>query len=425
MDLSNKKVAVLGAAKSGLAAAALLCRKGARVYMSEQGGIEKFPPDFLSWARAEGVEIEAGGHTREFIAGSALVVTSPGVPYLAPPLVWAREQGIKIWGEIELAFQYCPLPVIAVTGSNGKTTVVTLITQVLNAAGKKAVLCGNVGTPFCDCVDKLADAEFVVLEVSSFQLETIEHFRPLIGVCLNFSQNHLDRHKDMEEYFAAKKRMFENQTPGDYAILNDQSELFKDAAKDFRSRVVFFNRPGDDRSGDGQNPNFLAVLAVSRTLGIPDDVALNVFRSFPGVEHRMEKVRILEGVEYINDSKATTVEAGRWALESLEKPVILICGGRDKHLDYSVLKDLVRKKVKLMIAMGEARDKFRQTFSGSVPFEVADTLSAAVDLARQRAGDGDCVLLSPMCASFDMFKNFEERGTVFKSLVRNFSGDSR
>lgn len=424
MDLSDKKVTVLGAAKSGLAAAALLRRKGARVFLSEQGGIEKFPLDFLSWARAEGVEIEAGGHTREFIAGSALMVTSPGIPYFAPPLVWAREQGIKIWGEIELAFQYCPWPVIAVTGSNGKTTVVNLITQVLNAAGKKAVLCGNVGTPFCDCVDKLADADWVVLEVSSFQLETIEHFRPHIGVCLNFSQNHLDRHKDMEEYFTAKKRLFENQTSGDYAILNDQCELFKDAAKDFRSQVVFFNCPGDGRSSDVRNPNFLAVLAVSRTLGISDDVALNVFRLFPGVEHRMEKVRVLEGVEYINDSKATTVEAGRWALESLDKPVIWICGGRDKNLDYSVLKGLAGRKVKVMIAIGEARDKFRQIFSGHVPFEVADSLSAAVALARQRASDGDCVLLSPMCASFDMFKNFEERGTVFKSLVRNLSGDA-
>jgi len=419
MDVFNKKVTVLGAARSGLAAAALLGRKGAKVYVSEQGGIEKFPSDFLSWARAAGVQIEVGGHTREFIAGSALVVPSPGVPFLAPPLVWAREQGIKIWGEIELAFHYCPPPVIAVTGSNGKTTVVTLITQVLNAAGKKAVLCGNVGTPFCDCVDKLADADFVVLEVSSFQLETIEDFRPFIGVCLNFSQNHLDRHKDMEEYFNAKKRLFENQGPGDYAVLNEQCELFKEAAQAFRSQVVFFNRPGEAPAAAGGNPNFSAVLAVSRTLGIADDIDWGVFRSFPGVEHRLEKVRILDGVEYINDSKATTVEAGRWALESLERPVVLICGGRDKHLDYSVLAGLVGRKVKAMIAIGEARGIFRQAFAGCVPFEEAGSMAAAVALARQKAREGDCVLLSPMCASFDMFKNFEERGVVFKSLVRD------
>ena len=414
----------MGAAKSGLAAAALLSRHGARVYISEKGGIERFPPHFISWAREQGVQIEAGGHTREFIAGSDLVVTSPGIPYLAPPLVWAREQGIMVWGEIELASHFCPLPVIAVTGSNGKTTVVTLITGVLNASGKKAVLCGNVGTPFCDCVDSLSDADFVVLEVSSFQLETIEHFRPFIGVCLNFSQNHLDRHKDLEEYFAAKKRLFENQTPDDYAVLNYHCEPFREAAKDFRSQVVYFDRPGDKRPGSVLNPNFLAVWAVSRILGIADEVVLQVFRSFPGVEHRMEKVRLLDGVEYINDSKATTVEAGRWALESLDKPVILICGGRDKNLDYSVLKDLVRKKVKTMIAIGEAQDIFRQAFSEVVPFETADTLPAAVDRSRRKACTGDCVLLSPMCASFDMFKNFEERGTVFKSIVQNLPGDS-
>ena len=264
-----------------------------------------------------------------------------------------------------------------------------------------------------------------MLEVSSFQLETIEAFRPLIGVCLNFSQNHLDRHKDMEEYFNAKKRLFENQGAGDYAVLNDQCELFKEAAREFRSRVVFFNRPGDALTEAGRNPNFSAVLAVSRILGITDDVAWGVFRSFPGVEHRMEKVRVLDGVEYINDSKATTVEAGRWALESLDRPVILICGGRDKHLDYSVLTELVGRKVKAMIAIGEAREKFRQSFAGCVPFEEAGTLADAVDLARRKAREGECVLLSPMCASFDMFKNFEERGTVFKSLVRNLPGDSR
>ena len=395
------------------------------MYLSEQGGPEKIPPDFLPWAREQGIEVELGGHTKEFISGSVLVVPSPGVPYAAPPLLWAREQGIKIWGEIELAFRYCPCPIIAVTGSNGKTTVVTLITNVLNAAGKKAVLCGNVGTPFCDCVDNLADADFVILEVSSFQLETIERFRPFIGVCLNFSQNHLDRHKDLEEYFSAKKRLFENQTADDYAVLNDRCDIFRAAAKHFRSRVVFFNRPGDACPGGGANPNFSAVLAVSRILGIADQVAFNVFGSFPGVEHRIEKVRLLDGVEYINDSKATTVEAGRWALESQDKPIILICGGRDKNLDYSVLKELVRKKVKVMIAIGEARDKFRQTFTEQVPFEVAETLPEAVERARRMAAPGDCVLLSPMCASFDMFKNFEERGAVFKSVVQKLSGAER
>ncbi len=417
MDLSGKKVSVLGAAKSGLAAVRLLCRQGAQVSISEQGGMEKFPADFLAWAEQQGVRVEVGGHSDGFLSGSDLIVCSPGVRYDAPPLLWAREQNIKIWGEIELAFRFCPKPVIAVTGSNGKTTTVTLITEVLTAAGLRATLCGNVGIPFSDCVMDLAATDFVVLEVSSFQLETIERFRPFIGVWLNFSQNHLDRHKDLDEYFTAKQRLFENQTARDFAVLNYGCQKLRLLAESLPAEVVFFDHSGKPEEEKVSNPNWKAVLAVSRILDIPEEVALNVFRSFPGVEHRLEFVRNWHGVEFVNDSKATTVEAGRWALESIDKPIILLCGGRDKNLDYSVLSELVRKKVKKMIAFGEAKEKFFQTFEAVVNLERTATLRDAVLCAQEAAAEGDCILLSPMCASFDMFKNFEERGTVFKQIV--------
>jgi UDP-N-acetylmuramoylalanine--D-glutamate ligase len=412
----NKTVTIIGAAKSGQAAARLIVHQGGKAKISDNGP-EKLPEEFKHWAAQNDVAIEWNGHTPDFIEASDLIVLSPGVPFQAKPAEWARAKGIPIIGEIELAYRFCPRPIIAVTGSNGKTTVSTLIHNVIAESGRRVCLCGNVGFPFADFVRDLSQIDYVVLEISSFQLETIADFKPHVAVFNNFSQNHLDRHKDVDEYFEAKTRLFMNQDKHDFAVLNAQDERIKALAPRLKAKVVFFNQQRTD------NPNYLAVTEVARVLGIDQKICERVFAKFRGVEHRMELVRTIAGVDYVNDSKATTAEAGRWALENTQKPVVMICGGRDKNIDFSVLRELVGKKVKKMIVIGEAREKLKKTFQGVVDIEESPQLDLAVQRARAVAQSGDCVLLSPMCASFDMFANFEHRGQVFKEIVRNFNGN--
>lgn len=411
--LKNKRVTVLGAARSGVAAANLLLRLGAVVKLSEFKAesaagteIEELDPK---------VSREFGGHTRAFIEESDYIVLSPGVRRDIEPVQWAQARGIPVFGEIELGFLCCRSKIIAVTGSNGKTTVSTLIAEVLKHAGRSVCLCGNIGKPLTNFVLDLTENDTVVLEVSSFQLESTQRFRPYIGVLLNFSENHLDRHKDLDEYFQAKWRMFRNQLTKDHAVLNFDDQRMRNGSTSLTSKVSFFNSP--EKNAGGRNPNELAVLEVARILGISRSVCEEVFKGFKGVEHRMELVRTFEGVDYLNDSKSTTAEATRWALERLSKPAVLICGGRDKNIDFSVLKSLVGRKVKKIMAIGEAQDKVFKTFSDVVAVEKCASLEDALKGARKQTKPGECVIISPMCASFDMFKNFEHRGQVFKEIV--------
>lgn len=412
INLKNKKVTVLGAARSGIAAANLVVRLGGIAKLSEFKP-ESGSADELTSLDAKVLK-EFGGHTRAFINDSDLIVLSPGVRQDVEPVRWAKEKNIPVIGEIELGFMFCRAPIVAVTGSNGKTTVSTLIAETLKKAGRSACLCGNIGTALTNYVLDLTQNDMVVLEVSSFQLESTQHFRPHVGVLLNFSENHLDRHKDLEEYFQAKWMLFHNQLPSDFAVLNFEHERMRDLSSSLKSQVSFFNSP--EKNND-RNPNELAVLEVARILGIPSQVCEEVFKNFKGVEHRMELVRTLNGVDYINDSKSTTAEATRWALERLSKPAFLICGGRDKNIDFSVLKDLVRLKVKKILAIGEARDKVYSVFADVAAVEKCASLESAVEHAQKQAKAGECVVISPMCASFDMFKNFEHRGRVFKEIV--------
>ena len=249
-------------------------------------------------------------------------------------------------------------------------------------------------------------------------MESTKYFKPHIAVWLNFSQNHLDRHKDINEYFDAKAKILANQDEQDFAILGDQPEL-REVSERSRATVVLFN--GSDAPKDIDNPNYLAAMAAAKALGIPDAICRKVFAKFKGVEHRQELVRTLDGVDYINDSKSTTPEAGRWALMHLEKPILMICGGSDKHTPFDSLKDLVKRKVKKMIVIGQTKEALRQTFADVVPVEVCNTLPEAVDAARRAAKPGDCVVLSPMCASFDMFNDYEHRGRVFKEIVNKYA----
>jgi len=429
MDIAGKTITIIGGKRSGMALARLVARLDGKVKLSEKDDEECLPDKFQEWAAENNVIIEFNGHTPEFIKDSDLIVLSPGVPFQSACVQWAHEEGICVFGEIEFASQFCTKPIIAVTGSNGKTTVATLISKILQKAGHQVCLCGNVGFPFSDYVLDLDQTDYIVLEVSSFQLESIhdaasiskeglrgsKEFKPHVAVILNFSQNHLDRHKDLQEYFAAKKRIFVNQGPEDFLVLNGKDSECHQLLTQARSRIVYFNSP-DDNSVIS-NPNHLAVLSVGKILEVDEDDCTEVFREFEGVEHRLEKVRSLDGVDFINDSKATTAQAALWALENIEQPILMICGGRDKNIDFSVLAETVQQKVKQMFVFGEARAKIRQAFTELVNLQECEGLEEAVTKAKQNAATGDCVLLSPMCASFDMFSDFEERGRVFKNIV--------
>ncbi len=405
----GKKITVIGCARSGVACANLLHSLGAEVLMTDNGAGENVRK--FGAMLEPGIGIETGGHTDRFLLGRDLAVVSPGVPFNAPPLVKMRGAGIPVVSEIEVGWMLSPAPVIAVTGSNGKTTVTTLIGMVIEASGKKAAVCGNIGNPFTGELAALT-ADYVVLEVSSFQLETIRDFKPAVAVILNFNRNHLDRHADMDEYLAAKKRIFLNQDAGDHLVLNGADPALKAAGKEARSRVTYFTE------GAVYNANQSAVRAVADILGIGEEACDRVFAGFRGLEHRMETVAEVKGVRFINDSKATTVESCIWALKNLRRPVILICGGKHKGVDYSLVVPEARDKVKEVVLIGQAADKIEASFSGAVPLCRAATLEEAVARSFRDAAPGDAVLLSPMCSSFDMFTDYEHRGRVFKQAVR-------
>lgn len=432
MYIKEQKITILGAQRSGQALARLVTRLGGQAYLSDQGSRENVDSEFLQWAAENHVCCEFNGHTAEFMAGSYMVVLSPGVPLESTIVTQVKALGIRLMGEIEFAAQFCKKPIIAVTGSNGKTTVVTLLRDVLKLAGHTPCLCGNVGQPFSDYVLDLKDVDFVVLEVSSFQLQTVmpvvnngsQGFKPHIAVLLNCTENHLDRHQDMAEYLNAKARIFFNQDEGDYAVVGIPLESLRKAMPEI-TKMRGLIRPlvalPGKVEGRVYNLNERAVLDVAALLGISTDLCRNVFRRFKGVEHRCERLESVGEVDFINDAKSTTVEATRWALHQLEQPVILICGGRDKQLDFSVLKEVVRKRVKHICVIGEAQEKIRQCFADVCPVTLCNSLEDAVMSAYGHAEKGDGVLLSPMCASFDMFKNFEHRGCVFKEAVTRLS----
>lgn len=404
----------MGLARSGLACANLLCDLGAEVFITDNrdGEATRLKASEL---KSSAVKLELGKHTQEFIKNRDFIVVSPGVANNALLILWAEQFKIPVISEIELAWLLCPGTVIAVTGTSGKTTVTTLIGKVLEAAGKKVFICGNIGSPFSGEVAKIESDDFVALEASSFQLERVRAFKPKIAVILNFNRNHLDRHKDMEEYLNAKKRIFMNQDNSDYLILNDDDLAVRDLAKESKSRVIYF------KGGENLNPNQSAVLAVASILGIKSELCFKVFSGFKGIEHRLEFVTKINNIKFINDSKATTADSTIWALKNIPEPIILIAGGRHKGIDYRVIRDLAREKVKEAVLIGEAADKIEDALGGSLFIQKAVTLEEAVEKAFLKAKPGDCVLLSPMCSSFDMFQNFEERGRVFKEAVFNLA----
>lgn len=394
-----------------MACANLLYDLGADVCVTDKNDSEAVRST-RALLKSSRIKSELGGHSKEFIEGRDLAVISPGVPETSSAVAWARQAKIPVISEIEVASMLCPADIIAITGTNGKTTVTTLVGKILREDKRRVFTCGNIGNPFCAEVAKMEAGDFVSLEVSSFQLEAIKAFKPKVSVILNLSRNHLDRYDNMQEYLAAKKRIFLNQDEGDYLVLNYDDPAVRGLAENARPKAVYFSKE------QGLNPNQSAVLAVGGILGIEKGLIFGVFKEFKGVEHRLEYVADINGVKFINDSKATTVDAAVWALENVAGPIVLIAGGREKGNDYGFILESLRKKVKEVILIGEAAGRIKDAFSGIAPVSGAGSMQEAVEKSQEAAKAGDSVLLSPMCKSFDMFSDYEERGRVFKEAVR-------
>lgn len=440
-----KIATVVGLGVSGAGAARLLRKKGWEVRVTEAADTPEVRRQVQELEGIGHIKFEVGRHTKDFIEGASLVITSPGVKDNAMPLVWAREAGIPVIDEIELGYRYCPCKIIAVTGTNGKSTTTTLIGEIFKAAKKDTIVCGNIGVSFCREILRAKRSSVVVLEISSFQLQRTVKFRPYVSLFLNISQNHLDRHKDFREYLSAKLNIFKNQKGSDWAILNHDDRNLKYTDRHIRSRISYFGgsmradgaclkegviylvRKGKHHKlinvgemalqGEHNAKNAMAALLAAEIFRVPPHITTAVLRKFKGLEHRCEYVTEIDGVRFINDSKATTVEAASWAIRSLKEPVVLIAGGRDKGSDFTVLKPLIEERIKHLILIGEAKAKIRTQLLGSAPIHEVDSLEGAVSLGLHLAQRGEVVLLSPMCASFDMFKNFEDRGEQFKKAV--------
>ena len=437
-------VTVLGLARSGAAAARYLLQLGCAVRVTERArsaAIEQAAQEL----ETSGALVEVGSHSPEFVEGSQLLVLSPGVPMSAPPVLWARRHGIPIIGELELGSWYCTGRLVAVTGSNGKSTVVSMLGRILQAAGQEVIVCGNIGTPLCSVLDRISPSTIVVLEVSSFQLEPSLSFHTEIACVLNVTDNHLDRHGSFARYYAAKARLFAYQGPQSWGVLNaddlgsiglsgkvlGQSALFSRRRKVrgafVRDGALTLDLPplsgpickidSLPRRGVHHEENALAAACMAGLLGVAPQKSGEVICSFEGLPHRQQWVAQLRGVTFINDSKSTTVASGIRAIQAAPGPVVLIAGGRDKGGDFRQLRPLA-KKLKAAVLIGEDGPKIAGCLKGSVPIRRAGGLEEAVLTAFRMAQTGECVLLSPMCTSFDMFRDFEHRGERFVEVVR-------
>jgi len=440
-DFKGKRVTVVGLARSGIAAARALRDLGAVVTVTDKKPVEQLTEQLKALGSGF-VKVAAGGHPERVFIETDLIVLSPGVPKI-PPILEARRHGVKVIGELELAWLLSDSPFVGITGTNGKSTVTTLVGLMLEKSRKKVLVAGNIGNALTEEPRLLRGQDWIVAEISSFQLEDIETFRPAVAAILNITQDHLDRYHDITDYGEVKANIFRNQIGHDVLVLNDDDPLVRPMAARAASRVIPFSRLRDLDHGacvkDGyivfkkericrvddmkiqgvhNLENALAAAALSLSAGADRRAVETVLKEFPGLEHRLEFVREKKGVTYINDSKGTNVGAVVKSVEGFTKPVILIAGGLDKGSDFSPLYDLFRRKVKLLVLIGKAADKMAKALGTSTETVFARTLEDAVRLAAAKAVSGDAVLLSPACASFDMFKDFEDRGRQFKKAVK-------
>jgi UDP-N-acetylmuramoylalanine--D-glutamate ligase len=444
MNLHRKRVLVVGLARTGVAAARFLHRRGATVRATDQADESRLGPT-VAELRAMGIALELGGHRTEAFTTAEMIVLSPGVPHTLPALQAARDGGVPVIGEIELAARFIRQPIVAVTGTNGKTTTTELLGAMLAASGRQVFVGGNIGRPLIECVDAGISAETVIAEISSFQLDTIETFRPAVGVLLNITADHLDRYPDFEAYAAAKMRLFENQGAQDIAVLNAGDPFIAAHADGICSRRLFFNTSAPDAAADlkertltlrlpGRAPvevglagfrlrgahnteNATAAALAALAAGANPGGIQAALNAFTPTAHRLETIARIGGVEYVNDSKATNVDAVRRGLECFSSPMVLIMGGVDKGGNFGLLADVVRRRGRGLVLLGAGRDALRAALGGLVPTREVASMQNAVQAARSLAAVGDVVLLAPGCASFDLYTDYQARGEDFRRAV--------
>ena len=445
MELNNKRVLVVGLGRSGVASALFLKSRGARVTVSDAKS-QDLLRDEIPALLDQGIAVETGGHGERTFQNQDLIIVSPGVPIDAEPITQARALGQTVIGEIELAAEFIRGPIVAITGSNGKTTTTSLTGKIFADSGFKTLVGGNIGTPAISLAERSTPDTVTVLEVSSFQLETIRAFRAKVAVILNITPDHLDRHRTFDAYVNAKARIFENQHAEDFAVLNAEDPTCVKLAGRTCAQVFWFSRLREVERGafirnrqivvrDGTSDrtimavseiplkgahnleNVLAGVCTSALLGCNPDSIREAVRNFKAVEHRLEFVAAVRGVDYYNDSKATNVDATIKALESFPANIHLILGGKDKGSDYSVLNDLLRQRVKRVYTIGAAAEKIESQIAGAAQITRSGTLESAIRHAAANAQTRDIVLLAPACASFDQFQNYEHRGRVFREMV--------
>ena len=452
MDLKGKKVLVVGLGKSGLAAALFLRHRGAQVTVSDIRSAEALAKDIPALLE-EGINVEAGGHGLLTFRRQDLIVVSPGVPLDTPELAQVRSFGLPIIGELELAARFLKGKTLAITGSNGKTTTTALLGEILQAAGLPTLVGGNIGVPVVGLIEESTDDTWSVLEVSSFQLESTQEFRPAIAVILNITPDHLDRHGSFENYALAKERIFAMQDEHDFLVLNADNARAAAAASRSVAKVYWFSSKhpveqgawaedgqlvyraakdapieaviplsGISLKGEHNVENVLAAVCAARLAGAPAEAIRRAIENFHAVEHRLEYVSTINGVEFYNDSKATNVDATAKAIAAFPSGIHLILGGKDKNSDYTLLNDLLKARVRAVYTIGSAAAKIESHLRGVVPIHSCVTLDKAVLAAAGAARPGEIVLLAPACSSFDQFESYEHRGRVFKELVHEGRG---
>lgn len=438
MKLKNKNILVVGLGVSGVATARFLINRGASVTVSDQKEEQEtgFEEPLI---REPGIRMELGPHRIETFERADLIVVSPGVPHTILPIRRAKEQGIPVIGEIELASRFITEPIVAVTGTNGKTTTTTLLGKMLEDSGFKVFVGGNIGKPLIAYADREEKAEIVVVEVSSFQLDTIDTFRANVAVLLNITEDHMDRYPDLDAYTKSKARIFKNQQYNDTAVLNGSDPVVRSLSRDILSRKVFFSSKEEgvaisDESiisqenmsqllsdlklpGKHNMENAAAASLAALTAGGTFEGVRTALRKFKGLPHRLEYIDTLNGVDFFDDSKATNVDSVAKALETFERPVVLIMGGRNKGSKFHTLRDLIGRHTKKLIVIGEAKEDIKAELGDIKPVETATSMEDAVFKAYNAAKPGDIVLLSPACASFDMYNSYAQRGEDFCKAV--------
>lgn len=447
LDIRNKKITIIGAVRSGIGAARLAKQLGAIPFVSDSGSEEKLKSS-IDILRNEKIDFEIGKHS-EKVFNCDLMIVSPGVPSDSEVIKNAKAKKIKIISELEFASSFCKGNIIGITGTNGKTTTTSLCGYLFNECGKKTYTAGNIGLAFSEIANTVKENEFVSLEISSFQLDLIENFKPKVAMILNITPDHLNRYENsVEKYAHSKLRIFENQSENDFLILNKDSDLLNQYFKKAKSNIFFFStkkkvtngcylendevrfiknditefscKVSDiNIKGEHNIQNAMAVIIAAKIFDLDNEKILEALKSFKGVEHRLELVREISGIKFINDSKATNVDSVEVALKSFDDPIFLILGGQDKGNDYSVIEDLVIRKVKKIYAIGSSAEKVFNYFHRKVKTEIKKDFNDLINAALSEARKGDVVLLSPACASFDMFDNYEHRGKVFKEIVNS------